>query len=190
MGEHRKTIYIGENNPSHGKPSKQKGIPRPQEVRDKISKSHVGMCFSPIWRKRISETNKGNPGLKGKKNPMYGRSDLARKAALVAMKNYRGNYLNGKYAYKMINMRSSWEVSFAEWLDSQGLHWDYEIHKFDCGELGMYIPDFYVVEWNLFVEIKGWQSDVGMKKFEYFKQNHESTALLFDENIMKHLSLI
>lgn len=50
----------GKNNPMYGKPSKFKGVPRTQEVRDKISQSLTGRSMSPDACLKISEAKKGN----------------------------------------------------------------------------------------------------------------------------------
>jgi len=50
----------GKNNPMYGKPSLFKGIPRSQEVRDKISKTLSGRLLTDEVKHKISSANKGN----------------------------------------------------------------------------------------------------------------------------------
>lgn len=190
MGDHRKIIYSGANNPFYGKEHPGKGIPRTEEVCNKISEANTGKEFTEEHCMNISDAKKGWVGLCGNKNPMYGKTELMRTAALIQLKKRRSNYLNGKYVYSGINFHSSWEVKFAKLLDSLGLHWEYEEYEYDLGELGVYIPDFFVVEWNMHIEVKGWKSEIGMTKFAKFKEIYDSTALLVDEPMMKHMGLI
>ena len=48
-----------------------------------------------------------------------------------------------KIKYKGYQMRSSWEVVFAKWLNKNKLEWKYEPKIFQCKTI-KYIPDFYV----------------------------------------------
>jgi hypothetical protein len=57
---------IGESNPSRGKPSPFRGIPRSQEVKDKISISRTGKKLTEEHKKKLSESHIGLPSkLKG-----------------------------------------------------------------------------------------------------------------------------
>ena len=49
----------GKNNPMYGKPSKFRGVPRTQEVRDKISQSLTGRTISKEACRKISEAKAG-----------------------------------------------------------------------------------------------------------------------------------
>jgi hypothetical protein len=56
--------------------------------------------------------------------------------------------------YNEIPMRSREEYLFAEWLDSQGIAWEYQPIVFKMPDGFNYIPDFRIVETNVFVEVK------------------------------------
>lgn len=71
--------------------------------------------------------------------------------------------------YNQINMRSSWEYIFAYWLDLSGVKWEYECKTFDLGDT-IYIPDFYLPEFDCWIEIKGWWREKSIKKFKKFKK--------------------
>ncbi len=57
--------------------------------------------------------------------------------------------------YKEIWMRSSYETKFAFFLDLNEIKWQYEPKRFDLGKL-TYLPDFYLSEFDCYIEIKGW----------------------------------
>jgi hypothetical protein len=63
-------------------------------------------------------------------------------------------------------MRSSWEVRYAEALDTAGRTWWYEPDRLAMPDGSTYIPDFLVSGIG-YVEIKGYKTDIGMKKAEY-----------------------
>jgi len=70
------------------------------------------------------------------------------------------NGLNG-----IIQMKSTWEVLFAELLDYLRLHWRYEpkqyLMSFEDMMTPKYTPDFWVEEFNCYFEVKGYAR--GMK---------------------------
>ncbi len=75
---------------------------------------------------------------KGNKNPMFGKKP----------KFYR-------FKYKNFLMRSSWEVLLAIWLDFSAIKWEYEIKTFKFKKWS-YTPDFYLPEFDCWIEVKGW----------------------------------
>jgi hypothetical protein len=57
--------------------------------------------------------------------------------------------------YKGYRFRSRLEARWAVFFDALGVEWEYEKEGYDLGELGYYLPDFYLPEWGTFIEIKG-----------------------------------
>ena len=91
---------------------------------------------------------------KGKNNPHYGKIN------------------HGKWTeYKGIWFRSSWEEAFVKWCDKNHIAWLYEPKTFDLGNI-TYTPDFYLPEFHLYIEVKGWWRDDAKAKFELFKQKY------------------
>lgn len=88
-------------------------------------------------------------------------------------------------------MRSSWEIKYAEYLDEQGIIWEYENKAFPVtfsyeGEerKSTYRPDFSINgEW---IEIKGWWRDDAKEKFEAFKDQYpdEKITLLMKSELL------
>jgi len=50
--------------------------------------------------------------------------------------------------------RSTWEANFARILNHLKIKWEYEMHRIFL-ETCSYLPDFYLPELNLFIEVKG-----------------------------------
>jgi len=75
-----------------------------------------------------------------------------------------------------IYLRSNWEANYARILNYHGLAWKYENEIFDLkidGTHLTYRPDFYLIEENKYVEVKGyWSNETSKKKFEEFAKNH------------------
>lgn len=69
-----------------------------------------------------------------------------------------GTWYPTKYYCKdgsVITMRSTWETAFASWLDDQNLTWLYE-SSIQLADGRVYLPDFYVGDWEMYFEVKGW----------------------------------
>jgi hypothetical protein len=51
--------------------------------------------------------------------------------------------------------RSRLEARWAVFLDTLGVRWEYEPEGFDLGEHGKYLPDFFLPNLKVWLEIKG-----------------------------------
>ncbi len=74
-----------------------------------------------------------------------------------------------KINYKGIWMRSGWEVKYAKWCDKNKIKWLYEPKTFVVKDK-LYIPDFYLSDKDLYIEIKGFWRNNAKTKFEMFKK--------------------
>lgn len=76
---------------------------------------------------------------------------------LKNLKDPSFGYCRNKCYYNGVYYRSSWEVKFAKFCDDNTIKFKYESFKFDYeyeGHLHYYVPDFYLIEYNIFIEIK------------------------------------
>ncbi len=88
-----------------------------------------------------------------------------------------GKVPTGKYIkYKNIWFRSSWEVKYACYLDSNKVKWLYESKCFDLGST-TYTPDFYLPKTDEYIEIKGLWRPIARKKIKIFKQYYPNIKL-------------
>lgn len=79
----------------------------------------------------------------------------------IQNKNYKHNFI-----YNNINMRSSWEVKYAQYLDQQGVKWEYEpIFQLSSGRT--YIADFKLEDGSI-IEIKGYFREDSKLKWDLF----------------------
>lgn len=56
--------------------------------------------------------------------------------------------------YNGYRFRSRLEARWAVFFDEIGIKYEYEKEGYDLGKLGWYLPDFWLPEYELFVEIK------------------------------------
>lgn len=123
----------------------------------------------------------------------------SKRCYLCQGKNNRGknHYFYGKIAqhglwgqYKDIKMRSSYEVKFAQFLDLSGIKYKYEPKAFDLGNT-TYTPDFYIPEWDLWIEIKCWWRDDAEYKFRKFKRLYKDINIkIFNNKKLKYIGII
>jgi hypothetical protein len=57
--------------------------------------------------------------------------------------------------YKGYRFRSRLEARWAVFFDALAVRWEYEKEGFDLGEAGVYLPDFWMPDLGVWVEIKG-----------------------------------
>jgi hypothetical protein len=60
-----------------------------------------------------------------------------------------------RVSYNGVSYRSSYEVAYAKYLDLNSIKYKYEPRKFRIQGNSTYTPDFYLVDSNTYVEIKG-----------------------------------
>jgi hypothetical protein len=152
----------GENNPMYGKigsnqhkkaKSEGKKIQISEVTRMKISEKLKGRRFSDEQRKKISEYMKkavlDNPD-------SYSASNVSGRAKII---DYRGFKLKGK-----------WELETAKWFDEKGIKWTNIIptpfEYFWDGSIHYYFPDFYLEEFDLYVEVKGYEREKDREKWK------------------------
>jgi hypothetical protein len=56
--------------------------------------------------------------------------------------------------YKGYRFRSRLEARWAVFFDALGVKWEYEKEGYDLGEAGWYLPDFYLADFDHWIEIK------------------------------------
>jgi hypothetical protein len=134
--------------------ARELGLPKPiisQETREKISKAGKGRKYSDDYKKRHSEVMKrvvqSHPDSYTKNN-VVGR---------VKIIDYNG-----------IRLKGSWEVLVAKWLDSFNIKWDHETKYFEYEWNGIrrYYPDFYLPEYNIYIEVKGYERERDLAKWK------------------------
>jgi hypothetical protein len=80
---------------------------------------------------------------------------------------------------KRIWLRSTYETRYAGVLDVLGIDWKYEYKSFYISLLdSSYRPDFYLPDYDLWVEVKGWMSDDNRIKLSEFHEQYPNEKLI------------
>lgn len=151
-----------------------KGHPVSIEVRKRLSDIFTGRPIPEEERKRIQATCR--------KNYLEHGDEIVAKI----MKNQKWKKFPYLSEYGIvINMRSSWEVLYAEYLDSLGIAWIYEPKFFKLSNGHRYTPDFYLSELNEYHEVKGFLSSAAAEKMDLFQKDYPNEKLVVVRDIPK-----
>jgi hypothetical protein len=133
------------------------------------TKEHLFKKKTYYMRKKIQLTCLRKNINKGRNNPMFGKPSPHGK----------------RIKYGHTKFRSTWEYKYAKYLRKNHIHWRYEFKTFDLGNY-TYTPDFYLIDENRYIEIKGWWRDKAKYKFELFKQKYSNIKINIINNIDKY----
>lgn len=166
----RKGKYIGENAPMFGK----KHTP---EARQKMSENHADF-------KGKNHPRFGRPGNIGKRNGMYGKSSP--NGAGIG----KGAYFT-KEDGNNVWLRSTYETRIAVILTKFNIKWEYEPKRFVI-KTATYCPDFYLPEYDIWWEVKGYMRKEALNKIKQFFILYpaENLRILYNEDITKLEQLI
>ena len=74
-----------------------------------------------------------------------------------------------------VRLDGTWELETAKYLDKMGLTWRRNKERFPyqhpLGYIAHYTPDFYVENWNSYLEVKGFETDLDRCKWSQFRFN-------------------
>jgi hypothetical protein len=145
---------IQKDNNQRGKPSWNKGLTT--ETSESVR----------IGRDKAKETRQENPP-----KPKEWTDDERKRHSeimLLAAENhpdsYNGSYNRGfckSYEYNGVKLIGTWEVAFAKYCDENNIKWiqPRTPFKYEWNGLRSYYPDFYLPEFDMYVEVKGLEKD-------------------------------
>lgn len=82
--------------------------------------------------------------------------------------------------------KSSYEYIVADKLCQYGIYWLYEAYMLkDDAKKILYIPDFFLPDFNIFIEAKGVPVSVGMKKFHTFASLYPENFIILDGTALR-----
>ena len=121
--------------------------------------------------------------------------DSEQKHRISAPGGYRkgsGRGKSGWYSSKIagdVFLDSSWELAYAKHLDKNNIEWKRNTIRFDYirpnGKQSYYIPDFYLVKEDKYIEIKGFKTELD----DYKWKSVDNLTVLFKKEL-KELEII
>lgn len=155
--------------------AKLMGLEKPivtQETRDKMRK---------IMISRTDEWNKEN-GRKISKT-------INEKVANGEWHTSLANHMH--IEYKGIDLHGSWELKYAQYLDSNNIRWIRNKDSFNYefeGKSRKYTPDFYLPDTDQYIEIKGYKTDKDEEKWSQFPKHRNLVVLM--EKELKEMKIL
>lgn len=165
--------------------------------KDKSYDELYGEHKSSEIKLKISNGNKGSKGIALTEEKEIERRNKIRNSINARYKNgwdsICGRAPKLKYQTKenlIITVDGTWELAVAKYLDSINVVWKRNTKRFPYLNLenknSTYKPDFYVKDWNCFIEVKGYKTDLDNCKWSQFNENLQ----VWDKAKLKELKLI
>ncbi len=130
--------------------------------------------------KSSSETKEKQRQAKlGSKNNFYGKTPKHGK------RFWYNSPLQGQICF-----RSSYEYKYALYLDSNNILWYYEPKTFELSDEMTYTPDFFLPQFEKFIEIKGWMRPKAQLKIEKFQQEYPFELEVLQKKDLQKLGVI
>jgi hypothetical protein len=153
----KKRKYLNIKGSNHYTKAKELGLPKP--------------LISEETRKKISETSKNRVWTEEQKRK---HSESMKSAVKSYPDSYTKNNVVGRVKnieYNGVKLKGGWEIIVAKWLDENNVRWEHETKSFDYEWNGIrkYYPDFYLPDFDLFIEVKGYQTERDLHKWESVK---------------------
>lgn len=84
-----------------------------------------------------------------------------------------------------VYLQSTWEVKYAEYLDANSIKWKRNTKQFNYsnnGKVHKYTPDFYLIESDTYIEVKGWERPDDHLKWNQFPY---TLKILFKKDLLE-----
>lgn len=150
---------------------------RPRDVATKLAKTNGKGHLSDRGRQRLSEIARKNILNRYEQGwqPRAGRCKKITYTSPVA---------------GTVFLDGTWELKVAEWLDKQNYKWIRNTKRFQYtnlkGSISHYTPDFWVDEFNAYLEVKGYETSLDRCKWSQFNE----PLLVWKKNKLQELKLI
>ena len=121
------------------------------ETREKLSNIWKGKHHTEESKKKLSESMKN--------------------AVIKYPDSYSSSNVNGRvkhYQYNGYILDGTWEVEVAKYLDSKNIKWEKPSKGFEYewnNSSHIYFPDFYLPDYNYYIEVKGYQRERDIHKW-------------------------
>jgi hypothetical protein len=125
--------------------------------------------------------------IKGNSEAFGSRGEALRRLATMKVKQVNQTYTEGRKFYsEKLDMffRSNWEIELCEILQELGIKFEYEPRRYYFRrERESYLPDIFLPEYNVWIEIKGYMDSRSEKRVKLFTKyhGHETGFFLYEK---------
>lgn len=110
--------------------------------------------------------------------------------ALKIAKSSNNSYI--KYYWetgKELICQGSYEARVVDYLNINKINYEWQFKIFKMPNNKTYLPDLYLIDQSIWVEIKGWMRKDAQEKWDWFKSEHP-TAELWDKKKLKEMGIL
>lgn len=159
---------------------KQKEIAKIRRSKNQWSDPNYKM--SDDTREKLSKGTK-------KRNANESEETKAKRKATIAEKVEKGEWhvslaKDHHHVYKGIDLHGKWELNYAKWLDENQIKWmrckDSFFYEYN-GKTRRYTPDFYLIDSDEYIEIKGYKTEKDTAKWSQFPEYRTLKVLMKDD---------
>lgn len=101
----------------------------------------------------------------------------------MSKKKKEGKTIDGRRFWSerlQMPFRSNWEIELAELMTELGIEWLYEPERvYFKAERESYLPDFYLPDYDVWIEVKGWMDNRSEKRCRLFRKYHGNETGFF-----------
>ena len=139
--------------------------------------------------KHSAETKKLLSELNLKRSPEWNKENGKRISKVVNEKVANGEWHTSlakhmHIDYNGVDLHGSWELKYAQYLDSNNIAWirNKEVFNYEFeGKTRRYTPDFYLPETDEYVEVKGYKTEKDAAKWAQFPKHRKLVVLMKNE---------
>ena len=152
--------------------SVSRGLQKASNQHIKAKESGTIVVVSDETKSKISKAHKGRKLTNEQKDKL---KIAMRKAVLENPDSYTANNVSGRtpiIMYKGFKLKGTWELETAKWLDRHNIKWTNILKGFDYeweGSTHIYYPDFYLTEYDRYIEVKGYERERDKAKWKVVK---------------------
>lgn len=127
--------------------------------------------LSDAQRKRISENSKL---IEWSEERRRQHSKRMQEVVKNNPDSYSKNNVSGRvktYEHNGHKLKGTWELKVAKWLDHNNIQYQTEVYPSQYywnKKWRLYFPDFYLTEYNIFIEVKGYKRERDICKWNHF----------------------
>jgi len=181
---------LGKSSGMLGRPGYWLGKTRTEKTKEKIRKALFGRHPPEKTREKKLGRLPWNKG----KHPTEETREKLRKAHLGVP--HPCSNAPKRIFYNNTWFRSGWEAKYAEYLDKWDIKWEYEPHTFVLeveGRKTSYTPDFYLSEFEIYHEVKGYERNEekgSLRKVQPAREQCGINLTIIDGKLLKRIGIL
>jgi len=129
---------------------------------------------------RVIEEHTGKWYVEGSSEEFPNHIEAIRRAKQLGKVKSKGNGRRFVSQKLQMTFRSNWEIELAEIMTELGIAFEYEPKRFYFRkEHESYLPDFFLPDYNCWIEVKGYMDKRSLRRCKLFKQYFRGKVAFF-----------